>query len=301
MTWEETKAFLAPCFPEPIAAEMELLMPGELREIRVRAGQKVVFCTAGRNVTLPWSPDAREVETLADALCEHGLYARGEELRQGYVTLRGGHRMGLCGRVLRQDRHAHALQDIGSVCIRVALAWEGCANVLLPLCLREGSLRSLLIIGAPGTGKTTLLRDVSRQLSMARPHRQLAVVDERGEIAACVHGVPQLDVGACDVLDGCPKAEAFSWLIRSMAPEMIVTDELAGAQEAAAVAEAVSCGVAVLASAHGASLRAAAARPEIASLMAQRLFDGYAVLASEGGGRVAAVYDRCGSPVEEKA
>ena len=108
---------------------------------------------------IPFACSNRGTAAAWCALCEHGLYARGEELRQGYVTLRGGHRMGLCGRVLRQDRHAHALQDIGSVCIRVALAWEGCANVLLPLCLREGSLRSLLIIGAPGTGKTTHLRD----------------------------------------------------------------------------------------------------------------------------------------------
>lgn len=299
MNWEETKAFFAPCFPEEISAEMELLYPGELREIRVRAERRCVFCTGSRSVTLPWRPTARQVEALAEALCEHGLYARGEETSQGYVTLRGGHRMGLCGRVLREGAKPRALQDIASVCIRIACQWPGAADALLPLCRREAGAASLMVIGPPGSGKTTMLRDLARQLAGGQPPLQVAVIDERGELAACVHGVPQLDVGeSCDVLDGCPKEPAFAWMTRSMAPQVIITDELAHAGEVNAVMDAMAAGVAVMASIHGAGLREAAARPALAAMMAQRLFGHYVVLSPEGGGRIAAVYDRNGSPMQ---
>lgn len=288
MNWDETKTFLAPCFPEAIRDEMELLFPGELREIRVRAGRPTVFCTAGRAVPLAWQPDQRQVETLAEALSEHSLYARGEETRQGFVTLRGGHRMGLCGRV-----NQHGLKDIGSVCIRIAGQWPGCADALVPYA------ENLLVVGPPGSGKTTILRDLARQLSSGRQARQTAIIDERGELTACVHGVPQLDVGeACDVLDGCPKPQAVAWLVRSMAPQLIVTDELSGPEDASAILDAMACGASVLASCHGSDLNEVANRPAMAALMARRAFRHYAVLHPEGGGRVAALYDRSGSPVK---
>ncbi|MBP3638167.1 MAG: Flp pilus assembly complex ATPase component TadA [Clostridia bacterium] len=288
MNWEETKAFLAPCFPQAIRDEMELLLPGELREIRIRAGRPAVFCTGSRTAFLDWAPDVRQVETLAEALSEHSLYARGDETRQGYVTLRGGHRMGLCGRVT-----ARGLKDIGSLCIRIAAQWPGCADNLLPYA------DNLLIIGPPGSGKTTLLRDLARQLGHGKQGKQVAVIDERGELTACVQGVPQLDVGdACDVLEGCSKPEAVAWLVRSMAPQMIITDELGGPEDAAALLDAMACGASVIASCHGTSLNEVANRPAMAALMARRAFHHYALLHPEGGGRIAALYDRNGSPVK---
>lgn len=287
MNWEETKAFLSPCFPPSIQDEMELLLPGELRELRVRAGRPTVFCTMSRTVSLPWQPDQRQVEPLAEALSEHSLYARSQETRQGYITLRGGHRMGLCGHVTPKG-----LTDIGSLCIRIAGQWPDCALPLLPYA------DNLLLIGPPGSGKTTLLRDLARLLSSGRAARQVALIDERGELAACVHGVPQLDIGeACDVLDGCPKPQAVSWLLRSMAPQVIITDELAGAEDAAALLDAQACGASVIASCHGTNLNEAANRPALAGLMARRAFQYYAVLAPEGGGRVSGLYDRVGSPL----
>ena len=288
MNWEETKAFLAPCFPQIIRDEMELLLPGELREIRVRAQRPTVFCTAGRTAAIAWQPDQRQVETLAEALSGHSLYARQQETRQGYVTLQGGHRMGMCGRVAPQG-----LKDIASLCLRIACQWPGCAENLLPYA------ENLLIIGPPGSGKTTLLRDLSRLLSTGRDARQVALIDERGELAACVHGVPQLDVGeSCDVLDGLAKPQAVAWLIRSMAPQVIITDELSGPEDAAALLDALACGAAVITSCHGTSLSEVANRPAMANLMACRAFRYYALLHPEGGGRIAAIYDRAGSPVK---
>ena len=298
MNWQDTKAFLAPCFPEAVRAELELLLPGELREIRVRADRPTVLVTADRVVSLNWSPGQHQVEALAEALAEHGLCARAEDTRQGYVTLRGGHRMGLCGRVHGRNG-ARQLAAVGSLCVRIAGEWPGSADALTPHLLAAGHPQSALIIGPPGSGKTTLLRDAARQLSSGKDACQVALIDERGELAACVDGVPQLDVGlSTDVLDGCPKAQAVPWLIRSMAPQVIVTDELADAEDAACVLDAIACGSAVLASAHGASMQEVASRPAMATLMARRAFAVYAVLAPEGGGRILQLYDRAGSPVK---
>ncbi len=298
MDWDETRAFLGPCFPGEVRREIEFMAPGQLREIRVRANRPAMLCAADQTLTLPWTPSQSQVEQLAEALSEHSLYARDRETSQGFVTLRGGHRMGLCGHV-QERAGALTLTDVGALCIRIACQWPGAADRLLPLCRQGGAARSLLVIGLPGTGKTTLLRDLARQLASGGKALQTAVIDERGELAACVDGAPQLDVGAsADVLDGCPKEHAVPWLMRSMAPQVIVTDELAHAGDVAAVMDAMACGAAVMASVHGAGLTELASRPVMATLLSRRCFHAYAVLSPRGGGQIAALYDRVGSPIK---
>lgn len=295
MNWNETRQFLSPFFPEDIAAEMDMLLPGELREIRIRAEKPTMFVTAARTASLPWRPSQRTLTALVEGLSGHSLYARTEETGQGYLTLQGGHRLGLCGRISTTDSQS-VLTDIGSVCIRIAGEWPGSADILQPW---MEQLPSMLIIGAPGSGKTTLLRDIALQVPAVLKSVSIAVIDERSELAACVNGVPQLDVGDhTDVLDGLPKREAIPWLIRSMAPRMIITDELASEADAAAVLDAKACGIAVCASVHGTSLQDVASRPALAQLMARRVFDLYVVLTPEGGCQITSLHDRTGNPME---
>jgi len=295
MNWKEAAACLGACLPEKLALALE--EAGPLREIRIRADQAVSLKTEGGIKKTPFIPNGEQVTEMAEALCEHALYARAEEMRQGFVTLRGGHRMGLCGRVLTQGSQVRALRDIASLCIRIAGEYPGSADEVLPHLYPEGTLVSMLIIGAPGAGKTTLLRDICRQLSDGENGREpvaACLIDERGELAACVHGVPQLTVGRnTDVLDGCPKSVGMQWLLRSMAPGCLVTDELGGEEDALAVLEAVRCGVPVMTSVHGQSLNQAVERPALGVLMREKVFGLYVILDRSVPGRIAAFHDSC--------
>ena len=291
MTWQETVVFLGGCLPREIGALLNQQHEDAVREIRIRAGGRAVLCTSeGESIgSVCYTP--KQVAQMAEALCEHALYARAEEQKHGFVTLRGGHRMGLCGRVITQGQSVRALKEISSLCIRVAGQWKGAADALLPY-LRDadGNICSVLLIGQPGTGKTTLLRDACRSLSMQGV--RMGVVDERSEIAAMCAGEAQLDVGPhTDVLDGCCKEQGLRWMLRSMSPHVLVTDELSGAQDVQAVAEAACCGVSVMASLHGRDAESALSRGSLYQLVQNRIFTRYALLSANGVGRIACIYD----------
>lgn len=303
MNWYETIAFFTHCLPKAVARPLNALPDGSLREIRVRAGQSIRLSTRQGETICPCEPTPQQVAQMAEALCEHALYARAEEQRSGFVTLRGGHRMGLCGRVICQGQSIRALRDISSFCIRIAGQWRGAADGLIgQLTDENGFCRSTLIVGLPGMGKTTLLRDSLRRLSEAG--RRVCVVDERSEIAAMCDGLPQLEVGPCtDVLDGCGKEAGLRWLLRSLSPEVLVTDELSDTLDAQAALEAIRSGVSMLATVHGRDLDSVCGRNTLYPLIRDRAFERYAVLDVHEVGKLAGIYDRDFQPVvsEEEA
>ena len=298
MTWQETISFLTGCMPRPVGRALMQQQEGSVREIRVRAGGKVRILTAGGEIACACTPTQPQVEQIAEALCEHALYARAEEQRQGFVTLRGGHRMGLCGRVIAQGQSVRALREISSFCVRIAGQWRGAADALIPhLTDEHGRARSLLIIGLPGMGKTTMLRDVCRRLSESG--MRMCVVDERSEIAAMSGGLPQLDVGPnTDVLDGCGKEAGLRWMLRAMSPDALVTDELGGVSDAQALLEAARSGVSVLSTLHGRDLETAISRGALYHLAQNRAFSRYVVLDEHEVGKVAAVCDEQLRPLQ---
>lgn len=297
MNWYETIAFLTHCLPKAAARPLNALPEGSLREIRVRAGQSIRLSTRQGETLCPCEPTPQQVAQMAEALCEHALYARVEEQRSGFVTLRGGHRMGLCGRVICQGQSIRALRDISSFCIRIAGQWRGAADGLIgQLTDENGRCRSALIVGLPGMGKTTMLRDSLRRLSEAG--QRVCVVDERSEIAAICDGLPQLEVGPCtDVLDGCGKEAGLRWLLRSLSPEVLVTDELSDTLDAQAALEAIRSGVSVLATVHGRDLDSVCGRNTLYPLIRNRAFERYAVLDVHEVGKLAGIYDRDFQPV----
>ena len=263
------------------------------REIRLRAGCPAQVIGGAGEWLSRERLSADWIERAADALAAHSLYARDEELRQGYLSLADGSRAGVCGRFTAEDGRVRRLTAIRSICVRVARACPGCADAVMPFLYEGGQPLSALILSAPGLGKTTLLRDMARQFSLGTaqgPGVCVALADERRELAAS----GALDVGPrTDAAEGCPKPEAIRMLVRAMAPRVIATDELGGAGDAAAVLEAARCGVSVLATAHAPSVAAARQRQALRPLLEAGAFDRLIVL-SGGVGHVAGIYDGAG-------
>lgn len=249
----ETVNRLSRLLPEAVLRETGP-MPADLTELRLRSGRPAEVVGLNGGTLVGGAISAPLVAQAAQKLAGHSLYAREEELREGYFTIEGGCRVGVCGRMTAEEGKIRQLTHIGSVCVRIAREIRGAADAVMEHLYEENSAVSALIISPPGLGKTTLLRDIARQLSdgaCGRRGLKVGMADERGELAGCVMGVPMLDVGArTDVMDGCPKRMGMKLLIRSMSPEVIVTDELGHPQDAEAVRDALRCGVRVIASVH---------------------------------------------------
>lgn len=236
----------------------------DLTELRLRAGREAQLIGLNGEAFGGVPVSAQLVARTAQALASHSLYAREEELREGYFTIAGGCRVGVCGRMTAERGRARALTHVGSVSVRVAREIRGAADRVMEALYKGAHPVSALVISPPGLGKTTLLRDIARQLSEGATGRAgvcVGIADERGELAGCDQGAPTLDVGPrTDVLDGCPKREAMGILVRAMRPRVIVTDELGHEGDAEAVLDALRSGVAVVASVHARDEREAAQR-----------------------------------------
>ncbi len=205
-----------------------------------------------------------EIREMMEYISNFSVYAHEEELKQGFLTIQGGHRVGICGKVVWSEGRIMTIRNISFLNIRLARENKDCSKELLPYLFEGDRLCHTLIVSPPGCGKTTLLRDMIRQISdgvawkkqdgaIERFYgRKVGVVDERSELAACYHGVPQNDLGKrTDVLDGCPKTLGIELLLRSMSPEVIAVDELGGERDMESIRQSIHCGCTILATAHG--------------------------------------------------
>lgn len=291
-------------FPEPLCSMLRRLPQtvfNRLEEIRVREGRPLEintggeyhYLTAAGQMTLQhqegYKPTREDAHRLLDLISNHSLYTMEEELRKGFITIPGGHRIGLAGRTVLSRGHVEHLRDINSFNVRIARAIPGIADQILPYLIDTKTKRVLhtLILSPPQHGKTTLLRDLARQLSYGGttqtgiPYegQKVGIIDERSEIAGSHKGIPGFDVGPrTDVLDGCPKAEGMMMMIRSMSPDVLIVDEIGRQEDADAVREALHAGIAVIASAHGRDFGELSTRPAFIGLTSQELFQMYVIL-----------------------
>ena len=232
--------------------------PDDLQEIRLRVNnpaalhtpEKVYYINSNLSLTDKFSPDLmrltqRELSEAFTAMCGYSVYSKQNEIVNGFVTLKGGNRAGLCGTCVIKDGGIINIRDITSVNIRLCFERIGCCNDILSRL--KAVENGVLFCGAPCSGKTTILRDMARQLSYKF---KTALIDSRCELAAVYGGVLQNDVGLCDVLSSYPKCDGFEQAVRCLSPEIIICDEIGGEDDALSILKAQKSGVSVIASAH---------------------------------------------------
>jgi len=293
-----------------------------LTELRLRAdkpmfvriwGQDYVLTGQGRASlsdagSHAYRPSAADIAETIERISQYSFYAFEAELCHGYITLPGGHRVGVAGQAVIENGIVRAWRNISSINFRVAHAVKGCGDGVMPYIYANGTpevgatargyessyvtaatkphIYNTMIISPPGAGKTTLLRDILRQVSdggQSIPGLTVGLVDERSEVAGCYRGIPQNDVGLrTDVLDGCPKAEGMIMLLRAMSPDVIAVDELGGSGDAKAVEAVLTAGVKLICTAHGNSLDDIKKNPALSKLISHGVFQRYIVLSAPG-------------------
>lgn len=224
-----------------------------------------------------------EVRSIFQLICENSVYAYADEIKQGYITVRGGHRAGFSGRAVCDGEKIINIKDINSVNFRVAREVIGAANEITEKIITQNGIKNTLLVSPPMGGKTTVMRDLARQIS--NRGFKVGIIDDRGEIAAAYKGAPQNDIGLqTDFVDNAPKSYGALMLLRSMSPQVVVMDEICTAEDAAAAKQCFGTGVSVIASAHGASAAEILNRKIFEDIIGRGAFENIVFLNSEGAG-----------------
>ncbi len=276
-----------------------------IEEIRIRIGRPVELLSGKRSKYLKktGSPilttektdvifiSEDEIQDMVTFLSKYSLYAFTEEIRNGYLTLEGGHRVGIAGQVRMEEGEVADITYIRFLNIRIAGERKGCAKELVPYLIQSEGIYNTLLLSAPGIGKSTFLRDSIRLLSDAGI--RISLVDERSEIAACYMGCPQNDVGRCtDVMDRCAKPSGMRMMLRAMAPQILAVDELGTREDYEAVRHALNCGCRILGTIHAGNIEELVQKESMRNWVEGNVFDRYVVLSkAEDGERQFEIYN----------
>lgn len=267
--------------PKIYGDQIQSCSGSHMEEIRLRVGQPAcIRCEMEEKLIWP-CVEHGHLEELIQRASRFSAYACADSLREGYLSIEGGHRIGVCGTGHIRDGELISLRLPTSVSIRIANQVQGCAETLY-----QKLIGSVLILGPPGRGKTTLLRDLIVHLS-EKGHQRVGLVDERGEIAACVDGKPQLWVGSrTDILVNVRKDRGIMMLLRTMNPQWIAVDEITAERDIQAMEQASYCGIRMIATAHAGNISDLRRRPLYRRLMETGLFSQAAVILPDRSYRV---------------
>lgn len=272
----------------------------KLQEIRLRIGKPLIIVSDNIEFVLHKIIEKEELMEILEYVSNYSLYAFENELKQGFITIEGGHRVGMTGQVLIENGEVKNIKHISSMNIRVSHEVLNCADIIFPYITENKQICNTLIISPPRCGKTTILRDIIRQVSDGNKWVRgcsVGVVDERSELGGCYLGVPQNQLGIrTDILDCCPKSKGMLMLVRSMAPQVIAVDEIGSAEDIHALEYAMLCGCKMIATVHGASMEEVRKKPILEELVKSHRFERYVVLGNTHHiGEIDGIYDNRGS------
>ena len=273
--------------PRYIAEEIvHLNCNNSITEIRIRSKNKIIVICGKNEFVLDLVASPKIILDILLNVSKMSIYAIQTDLNNGFVVIRGGHRIGVCGEVVYENGKIKNIKNICSLNIRVAHQIFGCADTVMPQIIVNGIFQNTLIVSPPGCGKTTLLRDIIRLLSngiktLGFSGKNVSLIDERGEIASCYEGVPTLDIGIrTDVMSNIDKSTGMSMVIRSMAPDIIATDEIGSSDDVLSIKAAILSGVKVIFTMHGDSLKSILENPNIKELLDMNIFSKIILLSS---------------------
>lgn len=253
----------------------------KIEEIRIRINRPIILKLRNQDICINYIVTEKDIMQTLEKLCENSLYAYKKQIAEGYITVKGGHRVGITGTGVVEEEKIINLKYISSLNFRIAREVKGCSKNILKEIInqKDNTIYNTIIVAPPGKGKTTMLRDVVRNISngiqeLSFTGKNCGLIDERGEIAACYRGIPQKDVGIrTDIIENVSKEKGIMMLIRSMAPEVIACDEIGSSQDVQAIEKAVISGVKGIFTMHGKSIDDMRNNREISKLLEKNILE----------------------------
>ena len=253
----------------------------ELQEIRIRVDKPIILKLKEKDLILQYNILQTEILQIVERLCENSIYAYKNQICEGFITIKGGHRIGITGTCVIENQKISNIKYISSLNFRIAREVKGCSQKILKDVIDQehNTIYNTLIVSPPGKGKTTILRDTIRNISNGIPEMNFrgkicGVVDERGEIAAMYKGIPQNDIGIrTDVIENVSKYNGMQILIRAMGPEVIACDEIGTKEDIEAIQYAINSGVKGIFTMHGSNMTSVKSNSEINKIIESKLIE----------------------------
>lgn len=270
----------------------------DLQEIRLRINKPLMLQIGQNEMLCSLIVKNDDVKNTLKRMSNYSIYSIEDELKQGYLTIKGGHRVGICGNCIIEKNKVKTMKNVSSLNIRICREVLGCSKRIMQYIIKNDSIYNTLIISPPKCGKTTLIRDMVRNISngvtdLRLKGKKVCVIDERSEICACSEGIPQLDVGIrTDVMDNCPKSDGIMMAIRSMSPDVIACDEIGSYEDINSIIAALNCGINLITSIHGFGIEDIYNRQVFNNLIQNKVFQRAVILSCRhGAGTLEYVYD----------